>query len=892
MKGLKTGKVRLLTALAMLSLSGYSYAFPAPGSYISNIASGDYTDETGNLLVVNSNPVSLEVQKVYALTLVQNQNQLGTIGAQVSFPHVLTNTGNMPDTYKFSLEQKKPDDFNLDGVAVYVDRDQDGLPDDSNDLLTAASTISLKPGESLSVVVVGGIPTDAAEKQKSILDLIATSSTESALTAKVEDTATVVDDAVIALVKAQDKSQGDVADVITYTLTYRNNGTAARPLLITDVLDSSLEYVANSARWNQGTVALTDSVAAEDAANTGIEYQVLPDGITVQAQVTSVAPLTSGTLSFQVKVKHAEKNKIPNTANYEYSDKNSVKYTLNSNTVNYTLSPSLGVVLNRTSTSAANDGDPDQTPDNLETIAELKPGQEVLFKNYVWNTGNVTDVYNLTFSSQNLPSCAKVRLYTKDGKTLLTDTNGDGVVDTGSLAASAVKEIKVGVYASTSCNTETSNIIVDVKATSTTSSDITDPVRNVVTKLVASSSESDLYNSDKSGQGTGGGIGEIDNSGNAWLKKTVVDGKVVFPLVAENRSTQSNNYNLYASFSAIDPQNITVVTAAGFTVKFYEGDATCSTLGKQITNTGTVAGGTAKQYCAEIQVDPSQQNFVKPIWFAIHSPVNQQADAIKDEIVSSVARQLVLTNDQQGQVSVGGSIVYTHILKNTGTEAEGTVNGSVLKFKVTPLKPDDSFIYSLYYDVNKDGKIDTADKFIDENTDLSVLTGGTGLDASAEIQLLLKVQAPSTANEGMVSPAEITVDAGTYLGIKLDILKNTDVTSVSSAVMQLIKQQSKVSCSLVLNQANVSTLTFTTQPLSVKPDECVLYKLEIENKGSSAVSNIQFQDAIPAYTRLEGTPLLVPTGTDSSAGENIHGTIAGLSPGKIANMYFMIRVNP
>ncbi len=896
MKGLKTGKVRLLTALAMLSLFGYSYAFPAPGSYISNIASGDYTDETGNLLVVNSNPVSLEVQKIYALTLVQNQNQLGTIGAQVSFPHVLTNTGNTPDTYQFSLNQLTTDDFNLDGVAVYVDRDQDGLPDDSNDLLTAASTISLKPGESLSVVVVGGIPTDAAEKQKSILDLIATSSTESALTAKVEDTATVVDDAVIALVKAQDKSQGDVADVITYTLTYRNNGTAARPLLITDVLDSSLEYVANSARWNQGTVALTDSVAAEDAANTGIEYRVLPDGITVQAQVTSVAPLTSGTLSFQVKVKHAEKNKIPNTANYEYSDKNSVKYTLNSNTVNYTLSPSLGVVLNRTSTSAANDGDPDQTPDNLETIAVLKPGQEVLFKNYVWNTGNVTDVYNLTFSSQNLPSCAKVRLYTKDGKTLLTDTNGDGVVDTGSLAASAVKEIQVGVYASTSCNTEVSNIIVDVKATSTTSSDITDPVRNVVTKLVASSSESDLYNSDKSGQGTGGGVGEIDNSGQAWLKKTVVDGKVVFPLVAENRSTQSNNYNLYASFSAIDPQNVTVVTAAGFTVKFYEGDATCSTLGKQSTSTGTVAGGTAKQYCAEIQVDPSQQNFVKPIWFAIHSPVNQQADAIKDEIVSSVARQLVLTNDQQGQVSVGGSIVYVHTLKNTGTVAEGTLSvageGSVLKFKVTPLKSDDSFIYSLYYDANNDGKLDAADKFIDVNSDLNVLTSGVGIPSQGSIQLLLKVSSSSTVLQGASSAAEIIVEAGDYKGITLADIKNTDITTVGTVNMQLTKYQSTLDCKEPLDQAKVSTLAFSTQALAVEPGHCVVYKLNLLNKGISTVNAVQFIDVVPAYTTLHKGPLLVPGGTDESSGEKISGAVGSLAPGAEANMYFMIRVNP
>ena len=58
-----------------LLFSSSLYAFPLPGSYISNIASGDYVDETGSTLVVNSNPVSLEVQKILALTLVQNQQQ-------------------------------------------------------------------------------------------------------------------------------------------------------------------------------------------------------------------------------------------------------------------------------------------------------------------------------------------------------------------------------------------------------------------------------------------------------------------------------------------------------------------------------------------------------------------------------------------------------------------------------------------------------------------------------------------------------------------------------------------------------------------------------------------------------------------------------------------------
>ncbi|RKG49052.1 DUF11 domain-containing protein [Acinetobacter cumulans] len=874
-----------------LLFSSSLYAFPLPGSYISNIASGDYVDETGSTLVVNSNPVSLEVQKILALTLVQNQQQQSTIGGLVNFPHVLTNTGNTSDRYALSLTHSVSDEFDLASIKVYADRDQNGVPDDNVDLLLPNSSIDLKAGESLSIVAVGTVPSSVLANQKSIFELKATSQTTNTIDARVNDTVVVVDDAVISVVKAQDKSQGNEQELITYTLTYRNNGTDTAKLTLTDLLDDSLQYVKESAHWNQNSIALTDSNDTENTINSGISYQLLSDQKTLQAEIQSVPPLTSGTLSFQVRVKNTDKNKIPNTAKYTYvGEKSKVPYNQDSNTVHYTLLPSLGVVLNNNPTSNSDVGDPNLGPDNLSTINELKPGKQVFFQNYVWNKGNITDVYNLSYSTANLPECAQVRLYHKDGKTLLTDTNGDGIVDTGSLASSAVKEIRVAVLASTSCNTEKSNIVIDVVATSVLSSDISNPTRNVITKLVASSSESDLYNSDNSGKD----VGKIDNNGNAWLKKSVLDGKVVFPLIAENKSTQSNNYNLFASFSAMDVQNISVVTASGFTVKFYESDdATCSNLGKQITNTGIILAGKTKAYCAVIQVDASQQNFVKPIWFAIQSPVNQQADVIKNEISSSTARQLILSNDQQGQVSVGGTIVYVHTLKNTGTITEGADQGSVVKLKVNPQKPDDNFIYSLYYDVNKDGKIDPSDKFIDANTDLNSLSAGLGIAPDRDIQILLKVQAPVTATHGVVSVADLIVEAGTFANIKLENLKNTDVTTVSTSAMQLLKYQVKApTCTMTFDPANVTSLSFSAQPLIIKPNECVIYKLEVENRGSSIVTNVQFQDAVPAYTTLVGTPFLVPAGVNASTAASIKGTIASLSSGQMANMYFMIRVNP
>ncbi|GEK45253.1 isopeptide-forming domain-containing fimbrial protein [Acinetobacter johnsonii] len=877
-------KFSALSFLFFFSLE--AHAFPQPGSYISNVASGDYTDEMGNVLLVNSNPVALEVQKTYSLTLVQNQNQYGVVGGAVNLPHVLTNTGNTADRYTLGLVQSSTDNFDLSNVKVYADRDQNGLPDNTEDLLVGS--IELNAGQSLAVVIVGSIPTNVSFNQLSSLDLKAVSQQNATLSAQVTDTIRVVDDAVISLVKAQSTSEGNIGDLITYTLTYRNTGTATRRVVLQDVLDDSLEYVSGSAVWNQNSTALTDANDTEGSANTGIAYQLKPDGKSLEASITAVAPLTSGTLAFKAKVKQGATNKIPNTAGFvQYdTDSTTVKLSSFSNTVIYNLAAVYGVVLNNESSSATNLGNPNSSPDNLVVQASLKPGQEVFFNNYVWNIGNTTDTYNLSYSSNNnnLPSCATVNFYTQDGKTLLTDTNGDGKVDTGSISNAAVKQIQVGVSASTGCSSSVSNINIDVVATSIASSAVSDPIRNQITALTAESSSSDLYNADQSGLG----VGIVDNAGQPLRTVKVTSGKAVFPLVAKNNSTQANNYNLYASFSAIDVANIMPTTKAGFSVKFYEGDASCQTVGKQITNTGTLGAGASKAYCAVIDVDVSQQNFTAPIWFAIQSPVNQQEDSIKNQIESNVARLLTLTNDQQGQVSVGGTIVYAHTLKNLGNMAEGANAGSQVNLKVVPLR-NDGFVYTLYYDANKNGQIDSADQIISATTSLNQLLGSAGLLAQADIQLLLKVQAAPSATEGVVSQADIVVEVSDFNGIHLDNLKNTDVTTVATGHLQLVKTQAANSgCTTT----NLASLSYSTQLVSVKPNQCVVYKLTLKNDGGSVVKNVQFNDVVPAYTSLVGTPVIVPSGTNLSSGDKVSALVSSLDPSQEANFYFVIRVNP
>ncbi|HEY4714217.1 MAG TPA: hypothetical protein VIH30_08280, partial [Aquirhabdus sp.] len=393
----------------------------------------------------------------------------------------------------------------------------------------------------------------------------------------------------------------------------------------------------------------------------------------IEFEINSIAPLTTGAIRFTAIVRPNAIQKIPNTATYnQYNGSNTtpIKMTV-TNTVIFTRLDQFNVVLNNNVATASNNGNPSSSPDNLIVKTGAVAGQDIVFDNYVWNTGNASDIYNLSYSATNLPSCAHVQFLASDGRTPLTDSNGDGIIDTGLLATGQARLIKVMLITSPTCSSA-SVIDIDVVATSVTNTTISDPTRNRINQI-ASTGTTDLYNSDNSGTG----VGNVDNAGNALLSKPITAGHTaVFPLVAQNSGTSSNNYNLYASGTAIDLNNLTTTSLpAGWQVLFYEGNADCSVLGVKISNSGSIAAGATKQYCAVVSAPVDAKDTPLLIWFAISSPINQQGDVIKDQVVLQALRNLVLTNDQQGQVQAGGSIVYLHTLKNLGSVTEGDAAG-------------------------------------------------------------------------------------------------------------------------------------------------------------------------------------------------------------------------
>lgn len=68
---------------------------------------------------------------------------------------------------------------------------------------------------------------------------------------------------------------------------------------------------------------------------------------------------------------------------------------------------------------------------DLNVVASATQGSVVTFANWVWNTGTASDTYNISNISSNFPAGTTFLFFRGDGTTPLTDSNSDGIIDTG-----------------------------------------------------------------------------------------------------------------------------------------------------------------------------------------------------------------------------------------------------------------------------------------------------------------------------------------------------------------------------------------------------------------------------------------------------------------------------
>ena len=871
-------------------------AAPAANSTIGNTATASYTDASSVPRTATSNTVQTIVQQVGSFTLTANNNKQVAPGGQVVYSHTLTNTGNGSDTYTLTSAQSAADQFDLTLATfkIFADADGNGVADNAIDL--TGTTVTLASNGVFKFVVVGSAPGTVVAGNTAITTVTATSGFNAA-SALNTDTATVTADAVIAVTKSASVITGPIGTVIEYTLTYTNTGNnTATGVTITDAIPQGvgtggLKYIAGTGVWS-GTVAALTDLNAENQS--GITYEVTGTAPTqtVNVVIASVAPNVSGTIKFQVKVDDqatavdgngvAAPGILTNTANYIYNNGTAPVPTQPTNSVDFTVTQSASVAANDSAALSTLIGD-----DNIVAVATAGQGTTVSFDNYIWNNGNGTDRFNITYAnltpgSGGFPAGTSFQLFQADGVNVLQDTNSDGIPDTGALAPGASYKVVLKATLPADATNLTAPFTVVKTATS-----VVDPTKTdfVLDRLLdVTSNVVDLSNNTTAGQsglgaGAGNTAGTPTNGGAAWDINAINPGtSTTFTLLIENKVGAADNYNLSAdSDSGFSPLNL----PAGWTVTF-RNDASglaadCSTTGATITNTGTINAGASKLVCAVVSVPTTQVPVTaQPIYFQALSPVTGAGDTKLDAVTVNTYRNIQMTSDNTGQVFPGGTVVYTHIITNNGNVTEGSASGELSFTGVNTLAAT-GFTTTFYLDVNNDNDR-SGDPVIGTTTgvnDFAFLSTGTtgyanalaGLAPGESIRIFTVVFAPASATPGTTDAATITaVVSGSINTIAAPTSPvNTDTTNVIGGQIRLVKSQSLDADCIGGSDSG----TFAGATINALPGACIVYRILAINEGVSPVTGVVINDATPGFTTMFATPAPVVNTVTLDVGGNI-----------------------
>lgn len=855
-------------ALGLLVFSSAAWALTAANTLIKNQASASFKDESGQQYNVTSNMVETLVQQVAGVDLVQDQGKRASIGGTVYFPHVLTNVGNGDDQYDLTPAEVAGDNFDFGGgnITFYADLNQDGQPDDLNSPISVIPLLAAE--ESFAFVAVANVPVSVADGESGQFTLNAESQFNDSVTASNTDTVDITNQAIVNVSKTMSATSGPAdSGNYTVTLSYANTSAVdATDLVIIDALPSGMSYVPNSGLWSEsGNTALTDAnTDAQAAGSDSITYCAYDGSCSsapyannqMTATISRVGAGMRGEISFEVRIDAGlPVSQLINIAEQEYNDGSGVVPRTPTNQVIFQIIASPGVVTNGSSTMAT-DG-----TDEPITVASTSQGGVISFTDYVWNAGNGEDSFDLTLSGSNFPPGTAIMLYKADGVTPLVDTNGNGIPDTGNLAAGA--NTPIVIRATLPPSASGSNYQVTLNATSFIDNTMTNPALNILGNI--SSSSTDLTNDAPRGGtnvlGEGPGPEPEAVKSNIAMPGTTTR----FTLYVNNTSNNHDNYNLEASTVSNFSQ---ITLPAGWTVDFVDANDYI------INNTGSIAPGSSKLVYADVSI-PADAGVAKTsLYFRITSPNSGASDIKHDEVDVGEFTDLVLQPDNQGQVLPGGTIVYSHWLSNQGNADKANIT-----FTQTNGSATDGWSSELYEDTDGDGVLSGGDTRISTLANIS----------SGESKLLfVKVYAPATVPMGTDNLTTITAnwDSGA------SSTSVEDLTTTNRSDVNITKEQA------LDDDCNGSADTaFGTDGFDVEPGQCVVYQLTAVNTGAETMHNVRIQDATPAYTHFitaGGLPdlsqgLLASPITNGSEGEII-GNMGSVAAGASATLIFGIAV--
>lgn len=872
-------------------------AAPTAGSNISNIATASYTDGNGASKTVTSNEVKTTVLQVSSFTLVADRNAIINPNGTATLSHTLTNTGNGTDTFTLNVSQLGGDDFDLNNVHIYLDSNQDGVPDNNTDI----TSVTLTANQSVGIIVVSTVPVTQTDGQKAQYTLNATAGFDTTVKGSNTDTVTVSAGASMQIQKSASVASVAPNGDITYTLTYKNTGNGAAAFVtIQDTLPNTVTYNAGSGLWSGSSTALTDATGGDPA---GIDYRYDSTSKTVLVSLTNVPANSTGTVKFTVKANASNNSVINNTASIFIDDNNDPTNTPSGTTPTQsnqtTVTPTLTYTgtINDSATDVYADAAKGTTPTTDDTIkSSTTQGTPVVFGDnagstdggpdliVVHNTGTATETYNVSIDKSALPSGSIVQLFKSDGVTPLTDTNGDGVVDTGPIAAGTTYNVIAKVTLPSTYSETDTNItnVTTLKLTPVSNPSATDTISLVITDVVKATV--DLTNGDNTDTTTGGptsGSSGQDTGVPVDTKTTAPGTAVTFPLSVTNNSTTPDNFNLSSTG-----------LPSGWTVQYYV-DANKDGVpdGAAITNTGNIPAGSTVSLIAVVTPSANQAPITQNVVFTVSSPATGLTDSMTDQVVVSTKRSLSLTADNVGQVAPGGTVTYIHTLTNNGTVTEGTSAGS-LPYTLT--NTQSGWTTTLYVDLNNNGLADNNELVTGNDLGALIATYNadnnniSGLEAGQSIKLFIKVEAPANATAGVQNSNVLTVNPTTVSGTTTSPVSNTDLTTVNDGQIRLVKEQA-----LDATCKGNAIGSFTQNNLSAKPGTCVVYRITATNQGNVPVTVVKINDTVPTYTTLvSGSESNNNTsGTVTVNGVAITNTVATLSGNTSAQLQFTVKID-
>jgi len=799
--------------LLLLVLSDTGWALTPAGTVINNTATATYNDASGNPLTSISNTFSITVSQVAGVSLTPaSQTRSGPPGVQMQFPHNLQNTGNGPDT--FNLSNTVGGAFSLTSVAVIRDDNGNGIADPGE---PAISSILLAMDEIQQLVVVGTIPGTAIPGTSGTVTLNTVSVFNPSVTGSSVDTADATNNAAISLSKSVSSLSVNPGGLLTYTINYTNigiNSTAGVPVVldsapvtrhvVRDIIPANTSFTSFLGGTPAGGTQVYHATGAPE--DTYVTSQPALFDAVAYLFTTPLSGGASGSFSWSATVNaNAQVGSIENTAVMKFNDSASITSVTSNTTV--TLVNFIPAVIMR---------DTDIPADDIQEVASGNAGSVVSFTNQVVNNGNGLDTFNITVAPGNFPVGSTFSLFNADGITILSDTNGDAIPDTGPLDALVAINIVMKVTLPANAKNVGAPFSATVTATSISDATVSDVVTDRLLTIIEAGV--DVTNTTALPGAPGAGPGP---EGAPVVTGTGNPGALVnFDLHVNNTGVNPDSFNL--QFSNIGAGFIPGALPADVTsIQFFLGDGSGSPTGVPITNTGLISGGANIEVIAQVQVSPlAAAGVSNDLFFRAISSTSLVSDIIFDRVTVNTVRGITLQLNQSGQAAPGAAKTYAHVLTNTGNVTEGLIN-------LTATNSQAGFSAVIYNDLNGNGSIDPGD---------AVVSSVASLAPGAATFLIVRVAVPSSAANGTVDTMTLTATPTGGIAPPAAV-SNMDQTTV------------------VVGQID---LTITSVPSGTQPPGTVItYTITYRNLGADVADQLVISDAVPAFTTyVPGTLLL------------------------------------